>query len=89
MWFEIDLGKLQIVSGLRLNIEASPRDYPRGYIVRLSEDQLHWQEVARTEHNDRPLNITFSPRPARYVRIEQTGRSDHWWWSIHGIKIER
>jgi hypothetical protein len=34
------------------------------------------------------LAVNFSPRPARYIRIEQTGSSDRWWWSIHGITIK-
>ena len=87
MWFEIDLGKVQTVNGLRLNNEASPQDYPRGHIVRLSEDQVHWQEVARNEQNHEPLDTGFSPCQARYIQIEQTGQSDYWWWSIHKIDV--
>ncbi len=88
MWFEIDLGQVQTVSRVRLNNEPSPNDYPRGYIVRLSEDRAQWEEVARNDHNDRPLDVTFGPRQARYIRIEQTGHSDKWWWSIHEVTIK-
>jgi hypothetical protein len=74
----------------RLVVDSSnsPFDYPRGYIVSLSEDQQNWVEVARNEHNTGSLDISFSARPARFIRIEQTGHADSWWWSIHRIGIE-
>jgi hypothetical protein len=87
MWFELDLGRVQAVGQVRLNNAPSLQDYPRGYIVRLSQDRTQWQEVARNESNDRALDVGFSPRQARYIRIEQTGHSDQWWWSIHEIEV--
>lgn len=87
MWFEIDLGEVRTVSGLVLDAAGSPRDYPRGYVVRSSTDRNRWEEVARRPQNDRDLNISFNPRPVRYLRIEQTGRSDQWWWSIHEVRV--
>ncbi len=88
MWFEIDLNATRTVRGLALDTAGSPNDYPRGYIVRLSEDHNRWEEVARNDHNDRALDITFSPLPARYIRIEQTGSADRWWWSIHQVVVK-
>jgi hypothetical protein len=88
MWFEIDLNETRPVSGLALDTAGSPNDYPRGYVVRLSKDRSQWEEVARNDRNDRALDVTFSPRPARYIRIEQTGSADRWWWSIHGVTIK-
>ena len=88
MWFELDLGQVQAISQVCLNNEPSPHDYPRGYIVCVSEDRAQWEEVARNDHNDRPLDITFSPRQARYIRVEQTGQADQWWWSIHQVTIK-
>ncbi len=87
MWFEIDLGQVQPVSGLTLDSANSPQDYPRGYIVRLSTDRNQWDEVARAAQNETPLDVTFSPQQARYLRVEQTGSSDRWWWSIHEVRV--
>jgi len=70
-----------------LDTAASPNDHPRGYKVRLSTDRANWTEVARSDQNSRQLDVSFTPRPARYIVIEQTGRSDAWWWSIHGITV--
>ena len=88
MWFELDLNQVRTVSGLALDTAGSPNDYPRGYVVSLSSDHKQWIEVARNDRNDRALDIRFAARPARYIRIEQTGSSDRWWWSIHGVTIK-
>jgi hypothetical protein len=88
MWFEIDLNETRQVKGLTLGTAGSSQDYPRGYIVRLSTDRSQWIEVARNDQNSRSLDITFPARSARYIRIEQTGSSDRWWWSIHEITVK-
>jgi hypothetical protein len=88
MWFELDLNQVRSVSGLGLDSAGSPNDYPRGYVVRLSTDHSQWVEVARNDRNDRALDISFGSRPARYIRIEQTGSAGSWWWSIHGVSIK-
>ena len=87
-WFELDMNTTRTIKRLVLDNAASPSDYPRGYIVRLSQDQRNWTEVARNDRNSGPLNITFTPRSARFIRIEQTGSADRWWWSIHRVGIE-
>jgi hypothetical protein len=87
MWFELDLHETRTVSGLALDTTSSPADYPRGYVVRLSTDGEGWVEVARQAQNNRALEVRFSPRAARYIRVEQTGRASDWWWSIHGVTV--
>ncbi len=88
MWFELDLNQVRSVGGLGLDSAGSPNDYPRGYVVSLSTDHTQWTEVARNDRNDRALDISFGARPARYIRVEQTGSADRWWWSIHGVSIK-
>ncbi|MCB0197570.1 MAG: discoidin domain-containing protein, partial [Anaerolineae bacterium] len=87
MWFQIDLGESRTVSRLRLDNDNSPRDYPRGYVVKTSPDSNHWETVAEKAINDRPLDVTFNPRQIRFIRVEQTGSDSVFWWSIHGIEI--
>ncbi len=87
MWFEIDLNETRTVSGLALDTAGSPQDYPRAYIIRVSQDRQQWEEVARNPHNNQAVEVNFSPRVARYLRVEQTGTADRWWWSIHGLTI--
>jgi hypothetical protein len=87
MWFEIDLGNIRAITGLVLDSNQSPQDYPRGYAVLVSQDYENWQEVASQAENDRSIDIDFQPRSARYIRVVQTGRT-HWWWSIHTVEIK-
>jgi hypothetical protein len=87
-WFELDLNATRTVKRLVVDSQTSPFDYPRGYVIRLSEDQRNWVEVARNEPNTGSIDVSFSPRPVRFIRIEQTGSADRWWWSIHRVGIE-
>lgn len=87
MWFQFDLGQIQTVAQVILDNSNSPQDYPRGYIVSVSQTGQAWETVAQNPNNSAPLNVVFSPRPARFIRIEQTGTSDRWWWSIHEIYV--
>jgi len=87
MWFQIDLGQVRTISQISLNNDLSPRDYPRGYVAKLSTDEQSWQTVAENPNNDRPLAISFSPQHTRFIRIEQTGSDPIYWWSIHRIDL--
>jgi hypothetical protein len=89
MWFQLDMGASQTISQVRLDNGASPNDYPRGYIVKLSQDEQNWETVAQNPNNREPVNVVFTPRTARFIRIEQTGTSDRWWWSIHQIHVSK
>jgi hypothetical protein len=88
MWFELDLNEMRTVSGLTLDTSRSPQDYPQGYVVRVSTDRSKWDEVARQNQNNSALDVSFSPRSARYIRVEQTGNSDRWWWSINEVIVK-
>ncbi len=87
-WFEVDLNTMRTLKRLIVDSTNSPNDYPRGYIISLSTDQRNWTEVARNDHNTSSIDLSFSPQPARFIRIEQTGSADQWWWSIHRIGVE-
>jgi hypothetical protein len=88
MWFELDLGRLRTIRGFRFDNTPSPNDYPRGYRVKVSTDKARWEEIAANPNNNAPLDVAFAPREVRYIRVEQTGSSDRWWWSIHEIEIK-
>jgi hypothetical protein len=88
MWFEIDLNETKQVSGIKLDNSRSPTEYPRGYVIRLSQNRQTWAEVANKATNAAPVDVTFTPQLARYIRIEQTGSSNSAWWSIHEITLK-
>ncbi len=41
-------------------------DYPRGYVIRLSEDRQSWYDVARKDNNTSPVDAFFAPQRTRY-----------------------
>ncbi len=86
MWFMIDLGAVQQVSGLSM---ASPgKEFPRGYAIGLSTDGATWTEVTRKDTNWKSLEAAFVAVPARYVRVTQT-RVPRWpiLWTISDVSI--
>ncbi|MEW5956140.1 MAG: discoidin domain-containing protein [Chloroflexota bacterium] len=87
-WFEVDLNATRTIKRIVLDNSNSPHDYPRGYVIRLSPDRQNWVEVARRDQNSGPVEVSFAPQAARFIRIEQIGNADRWWWSIHRIGVE-
>ncbi|MBK8097468.1 MAG: discoidin domain-containing protein [Planctomycetes bacterium] len=89
MWFQVDFGMPFTVRELLLDAASSTGDYPRGYSVRLSDDGLTWSEPVSVGEGSAPqVAIAIAaPRAARFLRIEQTGRTDGLWWSIHELRV--
>jgi len=86
MWFMIDLGAVQQISGVSM---VSPdKDFPRGYVLEVSADMQGWAEVGRKDPNWKSVEATFAPVRARYVRITQT-RVPRWPipWTISDVTI--
>ena len=86
-YFEIDLQSTESFSRIVLDSSASASDYPRGYRVRVSNNGNNWNTVASGNGNNAVTMLDFFQQSARYIRIEQTGTSDKYWWSIHEVSI--
>ncbi len=88
MWFQIELPEETLVSGIYLDAASSPRDYPRGYKVDVSDDGKHWIEsIATGQGNARTTEITFAPVKTKFLRITQTGKARGLFWSIHEMQL--
>jgi len=90
MWFQIELPEPSTVLSLNLDTRGSNFDYPRGYLVHLSEDGQTWGDpVAEGQGLEPVTNIELDdPKPTRYIRITQTGSSPDKYWSIHELSIK-
>jgi hypothetical protein len=89
--FVADLGAPREVRGVTLGLGAFPGGFPRHLTVLTSSDGAHWSDAwsgnvaapslqaALADQRDVPVDIPFSPRPARYVRVRQTGQSPSVW----------
>jgi hypothetical protein len=87
MWYALDMGRAQRIEGLRLDSLAD--QIPRGYVVEVSTDGQAWREVAHEPDNWAPLNETFEPVEARYVRVRLTNSSRWHPWSIAAFAVRR
>lgn len=69
MWFQLDLGRVESVSGLRL---IPPKDeIPRGYRVSVWNHQAGgWQKISEKLNNTEPINISFAPVQTQYINLQ-------------------
>lgn len=75
-WFLIDLQSTQRVSGIRVvNRLDCCNDRGVPLVVELSTDQKHWQRVARRAEEFSDWKSTFTPTPARWVRLTAQRRT--------------
>jgi tetratricopeptide (TPR) repeat protein len=97
LFFEVDLGEPAAVGKVVVLPPRSSSGFARGYRIALSRDGGRWETTAAVGDvpwsldwaDGQPRMATrgrvvsaFAPRPARYVRIEETGRDPNWWWAI-------
>ncbi|TAH53148.1 MAG: hypothetical protein EYC68_04620 [Chloroflexota bacterium] len=69
MWFQLDLGRVESVSGLRL---TPPKDeIPLGYRVSIWNQQAGgWQKIAEKQNNTEAINISFAPVQTQFLNIQ-------------------
>jgi mono/diheme cytochrome c family protein len=87
MWVGVELPAPAPVSGVRLDAGKSAGDYPREYVVEISEEGQKWIEVAKGEGKSGVLSISFETRPIKSMRIRQTGSVKGSFWSIHELDL--
>lgn len=87
-WFQVDLRSAKTIFKLVLDTTPSANDYPRGYVVNVSNDGSNWGTPIATGAGFSAITtITFEPQTARYVRITQTGSASANYWSMHELNI--
>jgi 4-amino-4-deoxy-L-arabinose transferase-like glycosyltransferase len=102
MFFKVDMGRECEINGIKFDLGKFTNDFPRGYTVEVSSDNMHWEKVSNMPQttalfwegshpryigNGRYFNVAFSPVKARYVKITQTGSDQRFDWSIAEINI--
>ncbi len=88
-WFQIDLGYFADVRKIVLDTTGSPGDYPREYSLYLSNDGKSWGEAVAKGKGSGPITeIGIEAQHSRFIKIEQTGKDDGLFWSIHELKVE-
>ena len=80
MWFQVDMGTLRDIE--RVTLDHPGNQMPRGYLVQVSADDQHWQEVGRKDDNWGQVDVAFPSTEARYVRVETANSSPYQPWGI-------
>jgi putative heme-binding domain-containing protein len=88
-WFQFDTGQQYELTSLVLDATGSNSDFPRQYIVRVSDDGESWSEpVASGNGVQAVTTISIDPGTVgRFVRIIQTGTQQGKYWSIHELAV--
>lgn len=104
MAYQVDLGALVPVAGITVLPVREQVGIPKGYRIELSPDGATWETVAAVPefvvtlrwHDGQPrrdlsgqIVSRFPPRPARHVRLVQTGRNPKEWWGIAELFVYR
>jgi hypothetical protein len=86
-WFKLDMKASTAINKLVLDATDSASDYPRGYSVTLSADDVTYTApIATGAGTGAIVTITFPTQSARYVKITQTGSATNW-WSIDELNV--
>jgi len=87
MWFQVDMGGMQRIQQVVLRHPAS--QMARGYVVSVSTNGATWEEVGRKDDNWGTVDVSFSPRSARYVRVQTSNSSPYHPWGIAEFVVWR
>jgi hypothetical protein len=69
MWFQIDLGRVESVTGVTLLPPVN--EYPAGYRLALwKENAGGWQKVAERLDNRGPVDVRFAPIETQFVNLQ-------------------
>ncbi len=90
---DIDFGRIATLDRMLLQSsykQQSRNDYPRGLTVYTSENGNEFTLVAsqpadQQTASEGDLELDLNGRDARFLRLEQTGFDDFFWWSIHEL----
>lgn len=95
----VDLGTARDVRGVVMTIAGFVADFPRQLTIDTSLDGTAWMpawsggtallafSAALEQPLEVPLPFPFEPRPARFVRLRQTGTERIYYWSIAELRI--
>lgn len=78
-WFKIDLGSTQSFSRIVLDGTGDASDYPPGYDVYVSSDNVTWSSSIANGAGAVVTTINFTSQSARYIKIQVNTAGTHWW----------
>ena len=87
MWFQIDLGRIEMVSAIAL--DAPAENAPASFrITTWNASVSRWQVACEKSRNDAPLDVSFSATPTQFINVQLLAASEHPWVICHA-RVER
>ncbi|MCI0475868.1 MAG: discoidin domain-containing protein [Anaerolineales bacterium] len=87
MWFQIDLGRVETVSGLTLIAPAN--EHPVGFrITTWNASANHWQVVCERRNNRAPVDVSFAAGQTQFINIQLT-QASKLPWAIQHVRVAR
>ncbi|TCC92366.1 beta-mannosidase [Pedobacter frigiditerrae] len=85
-WIYVDLGKKEVVTGVKLNWEQA---YAKVFKIQLSNDAKSWNDaMAQVNGKEGIQEFIFSEeKEARYVRILGIERGSYWGYSLWNFEV--
>jgi hypothetical protein len=95
----IDVGASRPITGVETDIGGYIADFPRELTIDTSLDGASWTpawsggtalltvSTAIEEPLNIPLRFPFETRPARYIRLRQTGTEGIYYWSVAELRV--
>ncbi len=86
-WFKIDLGTIDTLDKITIDVGANTGDFPVQYLIQISSDGYNWSDVANGYGSNGKMVIDVGgAQTARYILIWQQGYSSSW-WSISDLNV--
>ncbi|HNO39507.1 MAG TPA: discoidin domain-containing protein, partial [Marmoricola sp.] len=84
-WFQVDLGRARQVGRVSIDWEYA---FGKRYQIQTSTDGHHWSTAVTISDGRGGLDVhSFSPRTARYVRMQGIKRGTGWGYSIRELRV--
>lgn len=78
MWFQLDLGRIENVSGLR--VVPLKDEIPLGYLVSVWNHQVGaWQKVSERQNNAEAISISFAHVQTQFINLQLVQAADRPW----------
>ena len=87
-WFKVDMKSPRTFNQIVLDAGTTTNNFPRGYAVFVSNDDVNWGAAVATGTGTTALVVvTLAFQHARYIRIDQTATNSTT-WSIQELNVE-
>ena len=87
MWLQVELPDVTTIQRIVMDCRNSPTDSPVEFSIGYSMDGKTW-ETTKPQKGTPSTTTVFSPNTqTRFIRINQTGKSSRFYWSIHELHL--